>query len=245
MKLTFLGCGDAFGTGGRFNTCFHVQTDTAGAFLIDCGASSLVAMRSRGVDPNTIGTIFLSHLHGDHFGGVVFLILDAGFSSRREAPLTIAGPQGVEARVKAAMEAFYPGSSTRPTRFPLTFLELSPGASQVVGGVTVTAFLADHDSGAPSLSLRLGVDGRTITYSGDTAFTETLVEAAREADLFVCEAYFRGRKVKGHMDVDELLPRLCDIGAGRVVLTHMGADMLAQPAPPGVTKAHDGLEIEL
>jgi ribonuclease BN (tRNA processing enzyme) len=245
MKLTILGCGDAFGTGGRFNTCFHVTTETAGAFLIDCGASSLVAIRSRGVDPNTIGTIFLSHLHGDHFGGVVFLILDAGFSSRREAPLTIAGPQGVEGRVRAAMEALFPGSSSRPTRFPLSFVELSPGAPARVNGIAAAAFPADHFSGTPSLSLRLTVDDRTITYSGDTAFTETLVEAARGADLFICEAYFRGRKVSGHMDVDELLPRLDDIAARRVVLTHMGADMLAAPAPAGVTKAHDGLEIEL
>ena len=85
MRLTVVGSGDAFGSGGRFNTCFMVERD-AGAFLIDCGASSLVAMRKLGVEPNTIATVFISHLHGDHFGGLVFLLLDAQHVSRRTAP---------------------------------------------------------------------------------------------------------------------------------------------------------------
>ena len=69
MKLTFVGCGDAFGTGGRFNTCFYVEGDKT-AFLIDCGATSMTAIRHHGIDPNTIDTILLTHLHGDHFHAV-------------------------------------------------------------------------------------------------------------------------------------------------------------------------------
>jgi ribonuclease BN (tRNA processing enzyme) len=244
MRLTFLGSGDAFGTGGRFNTCFHLARP-GGDVLIDCGASSLVAMKHRGVDPARVRTVVVSHLHGDHFGGLPFLILDAQFGGGRPGPLTIAGPQGLAGRLRAAQEALFPGSSERPPRFPLELVELPVGETTAVDDFTVTAFPADHFSGTPSLSLRLSVDGRTVTYSGDTAFSEALVEAARGADLFICEAYFRGRKVRGHMDVDDLLPRLPDIAARRVVLTHMGAEMLAGPAPAGETKAHDGLEIEL
>src|ERR1700724_3672604 len=88
MRIQFLGSGDAFGSGGRFNTCFLVE-NKAGAFLIDCGASSLIAMRKYGIDPNCIDTVFISHLHGDHFGGLPFLILDAQFYSRRTTPLTV------------------------------------------------------------------------------------------------------------------------------------------------------------
>src|SRR5260221_691992 len=101
MRLQFLGSGDAFGSGGRFNTCFHV-TAAATSFLVDCGASSLIAMRRFGVDPNRIATVFISHLHGDHFGGLPFLILDAQFS-RRLAPLTVAGPPGLRQRLAEAM----------------------------------------------------------------------------------------------------------------------------------------------
>src|SRR5690242_10684844 len=112
MKVTFLGSGDAFGSGGRFNTCFFVETGS-GNFLIDCGASSLIAIRKFGVDPNTISTIFISHLHGDHFGGLPFLLLDAQFYSKREAPLTLVGPPGFRERLAQAMELFFPGSLTK------------------------------------------------------------------------------------------------------------------------------------
>ena len=54
MRLQFLGSGDAFGSGGRFNTCFHLERRRHGHVLIDCGASSMVAIRKWGVDPNGI-----------------------------------------------------------------------------------------------------------------------------------------------------------------------------------------------
>jgi ribonuclease BN (tRNA processing enzyme) len=51
MRLTFLGSGDAFGTGGRFNTCMLLETAERRRSLIDCGATSLVAMKRARVDP--------------------------------------------------------------------------------------------------------------------------------------------------------------------------------------------------
>ena len=91
MRLTVIGSGDAFGSGGRFNTCFLLET-AKGTLLVDCGASSLIALKARGVDPNAIDGILLSHLHGDHFGALPFLLMDAQFLTRRERPLLIAGP---------------------------------------------------------------------------------------------------------------------------------------------------------
>src|SRR5437762_2999841 len=107
VAVRFLGCGDTFGSGGRFQTCFYVQSEEA-RFLIDCGASSLIAMRRFGVDPLAVETILITHLHGDHFGGLPFFLLDAQLVSRRTEPLVIAGPPGLEARTRAAMEALFP-----------------------------------------------------------------------------------------------------------------------------------------
>jgi ribonuclease BN (tRNA processing enzyme) len=90
MQVRFIGCGDAFGSGGRFNTCFHV-TGGGASFLIDCGASSLIAMKRFGVDRNGIESILITHFHGDHFGGIPYFMLDAQFFSKRVTPLTIAG----------------------------------------------------------------------------------------------------------------------------------------------------------
>ena len=94
MRLTIIGSGDAFGSGGRFNTCFHLATGER-TVLIDCGASTSVALRAHDVDPATIDAIILSHLHGDHFGGIPLFLIDAQYMTRRERPLVIAGPPGI------------------------------------------------------------------------------------------------------------------------------------------------------
>jgi ribonuclease BN (tRNA processing enzyme) len=110
MHLTIIGCGDAFGSGGRANTCFMLKTAKA-TLLVDCGASALPALKARQVDLDSIDAIVLSHLHGDHFGGLPFFLLDAQFLTRRDRPLLIAGPPGTKARLDALMEVCFPKST--------------------------------------------------------------------------------------------------------------------------------------
>ena len=153
VRLRFVGAGDAFGSGGRFQTCLLLE-GTGDSVLVDCGASSLVALKRAGVNIADIGAVLLSHLHGDHFGGVPFLILDAQFS-RRVEPLVIAGPPGVQARVEEAMEVFFPGSTRVARKFATTFVELPPRDASAIGPTTVTPFPVVHESGAPSYALRV------------------------------------------------------------------------------------------
>jgi len=116
MKIQVIGCGDAFGSGGRFNTCFLFE-DGGQRILVDCGASSLVALKKFGVDPDSIGMVFLTHLHGDHFGGLIFLLREATLFKRRTKALVIGGPEGTAERLENAMEAFFPGGwIANPTR---------------------------------------------------------------------------------------------------------------------------------
>src|SRR5262245_9803081 len=123
MKLTVVGCGDAFGSGGRLQTCYLAEA--AGTrFLIDCGASALIGFNRLGVDPNTVPAIFISHLHGDHYAGLVWWLLHAKHVGKRTAPLTIAGPPGIEARLRAASEALFPGSLSVALRHELQFVEM-------------------------------------------------------------------------------------------------------------------------
>jgi len=243
VTLRFLGSGDAFGSGGRFQTCMHLS-GSEGAVLIDCGASSLIAMKREGVDPGEVSAVLLSHLHGDHFGGVPFLILDAQFS-RRTRPLLIAGPPGVRGRVESAMEAFFPGSTPVPRKFNVEFIELPEREAVRVGPATVTAFPVVHASGAPPSALRVEYGGRTIAYSGDTEWTESLIAAARSADVFVCEAYTFDRPVKFHLDYKTVEAQAERLGARRIILTHMGRDMLAREGEARFERAHDGLVVRL
>lgn len=243
ITITFVGSGDAFGSGGRLQTCIHVAGGPA-SFLIDCGASSLIGLKRMGMDPQSVNLVLLSHLHGDHFGGIPFMLLDAQFS-RRTAPLTIAGPPGVERRVLDAMEVLFPGSSATPRKFEVRFAEWSAEQPWHFDGLIVRPYPVAHPSGAPPFALRIAMDGKIIAYTGDTEWVETLRSAAQGADLLIAEALFATKVVKYHLSLETLRPHLEAIGAKRVILTHMGPEMLAQVASCGLECAQDGFVVQL
>jgi ribonuclease BN (tRNA processing enzyme) len=244
MRLQFIGCGDAFGSGGRSNTCFQVVGDEVN-FLIDCGASALPAMKRLEVARDDIALILITHFHGDHFAGLPFFLLDAQFS-RRARPLVIAGPAGIEARLEQAMEALFEGSSRTNHRFDLTLVELEPEASRSFGAVRVTPFSVVHGaSGGPFLAYRIAAEGRVIAYTADTEWTETLIPLGRDADLFIAEAYYYDRMVKNHLSLTTLEAHLAEIRPKRLILTHMSDDMLARVATLPHDAARDGMTIEL
>lgn len=244
MKLTFAGSGDAFGSGGRFNTCFYVEAAPQ-TFLIDCGASSMVALNASGLDITAIRTIFISHLHGDHFGALPFFLLDAQFIHRRKQPVTIAGPPGMAERLKQAQEVLFTGSSGIDWRFEMDVVELAEEEEREVNGVTVKPFLVDHFSGAPSYALRFGCDGKVITYSGDTEWVDALVEAAADADLFICECYGYEGETPLHIDYGTLRDKHHLFTARRMIVTHMGPDMLDNLDKIKFEPAHDGMVVEI
>jgi ribonuclease BN (tRNA processing enzyme) len=227
MQLRFVGCGDALGSGGRSNTCFHV-TGKSVNFLIDCGASSLPALKRLEIARDEIDLVLITHFHGDHFGGLPFLLLDAQFT-RRTRPLVIAGPEGIETRLTQLMEALFEHSSKTKQRFDLSVVALTPEESRSFGAVKVTPYPVVHgESGGPFLAYRIEAEGRVIAYSADTEWTETLIPAARDADLFIAEAYTYDKIVKNHLSLKTLEAHLPEINAKRLVLTHMSDDMLGR-----------------
>ena len=248
VTVTFAGCGDAFGSGGRFNTCIVVDGIVRSGemrFTIDFGASSLVALNQLGVAHNSIDAVLLTHLHGDHFGGLPFMLLDAMLGAGRTTPLTIAGPVQVQARVEAALEALFPGSGVMEPKFALNYVELSVGQANDILGLTVTPHAARHTPQTNPTALRVGVGDKVVTYSGDGEFTEDLCAASRDADLFIAECYFHDKAVPGHMNYKDIETHGQDFGAKRMVLTHLGPQMLAARALVTEQCAEDGLVITL
>jgi len=244
MQLRFVGCGDALGSGGRFNTCFHVTGDRVN-FLIDCGASSLPALKRLGIAREAIDLVLITHFHGDHFAGLPFLLLDAQFT-RRARPLVIAGPQGIDTKLASLMEALFEHSSKTKQRFDLSVVALEPEQSRIFGEVKVTPYPVVHgESGGPFLAYRIEAEGRVITYSADTEWTDMLITAARGADLFIAEAYYYGKIVKNHLSLKTLEAHLPAINAKRLVLTHMSDDMLARLDELPYLAAHDGMVVEI
>ncbi|MFN3657959.1 MAG: MBL fold metallo-hydrolase [Pseudolabrys sp.] len=245
MKLTIVGSGDAFGSGGRMNTCFWLET-AKGTLAIDFGASALPALKALKLDHNRMDGVVLSHLHGDHFGGLPFLLLDAQFHARRERPLLIAGPPGTRARLAALMEVFFPKSTGNKWRFEFRVEEIAVGVpSDVLGHGIVTAEVM-HNSGGPSTALRLSDGEKTFAYSGDTEWTEALLPIAKDADLFVCECYAYAGKLSGHTVWEVLKTRVGDLGARRMMITHMNPTMLArvdEAQAAGLLVAEDGMTL--
>jgi len=245
MHLQFVGCGDAFGSGGRFNTCFHLVGREINA-LIDCGATSLVSMNRLGINRNDINVILISHFHADHIGGVPSFILEANYVLKRRHALTVAGPPGLKLRYPDLMETAYPGTKTIEWSFPVTLRELEIGRRSEIGNVRVTPYHVAHDDRAgPCLGFRIEAEGKVIAFSGDTQWTEALVDIGRDADLFICEAYTRDKPIATHMALSVLERHLAQIRPKRIVLTHMSNDMLARRAELPFDTADDGMIIEL
>ena len=245
MRLTVVGCGDAFGAGGRLQTCYLVEA--AGTrFLIDCGATAIIGFNRLGLDPNSISTIFISHLHGDHFAGLVWWLVHARHVAKRRVPLAIAGPPGIEARLHAAAEALYPGSMGVKHRHELTFQELRREERCEIGAVAVTPCEVSHPPGAPSYALRFEAEGKVLSFTGDSEWVESLVPAGRGADLYIMECYQFENEPRYHMSWSTIRRHLDRIGAKRVLLTHMAQAMLArrgEVADPRVVLAEDGLVV--
>jgi ribonuclease BN (tRNA processing enzyme) len=247
MRLNIVGCGDAFGSGGRFNTCFWLETAKA-VLMVDCGASTPVALKARGLDHDNVDAIILSHLHGDHFGALPFLLLDAQLVARRERPLLIAGPPTTRARIEAALEVFFPRALPSKWRFPFEIVEIEPGQPADILGHTVATTEVVHQSGAPSTALRISDGEKLFAYSGDTQWTEALVDVANGADFFIVECYSYAGSLKGHLSWEILKPKLPELRAGRIMLTHMNPSMLAkveEARAAGLEIAEDGLLVEI
>lgn len=247
MKLTVVGSGDAFGSGGRLQTCFHVALGSD-EILIDCGATALIGLQRLGLDPNRISKVFVSHLHGDHFGGLIWFLLHAHYVSLRTAPLTIVGPQGIAQRFAAAAEALFPKSTQIERRFEMRFLEHADRVPMEIDGVRVTPFEVSHPCGAPPYALRVEWGGKVLAFSGDTKWVDSLLPAAKGADLFITECFTFTVPSGYHMAWTDIEPNLDRLGARRVLLTHMGPEMLANMHHAKGTRvmlAADGMRLEV
>ena len=240
--VRFIGSGDSFGNGGRFQTCILVDADGY-RVLIDCGATSLVALKRAGVDPGSIDAILLTHFHGDHCGGVPYLILDGQFT-KRERPLAIAGPPGVRERMRAVFEAALPTSSRTEQRFAVSYLELGENAARI-GPLEVVALPVAHLPETAPHGLRIRVGGHIVAYTGDTDWCDALPRLAEDADLFIAEAYSFDKRIPQHLSHATLLAHRDELRAKRVVLTHPGIETLARRSELAWALADDGTAIDL
>jgi ribonuclease BN (tRNA processing enzyme) len=244
MKLYILGCGDAFGSGGRNQSGYLIE-ESDRLFLLDCGPTSLLAMKKLGFDSGRLDVIFLSHLHGDHFGGLPFFFIEYLYEKDREKPLHVAGPVGTEEKARGLFSLMY-GKGTKAGDLPATcFHILEPGRQTTIQGIQVSPFRVPHQVNEVSLGLKVSYAGKQILFSGDSAWTDSFLEQARGVDLFLCECTYYEPRASNHMSYLELSERLPSLDCPRIILTHMGTDMLARSSEVACAMAQDGMVLEI
>jgi len=243
-RVTFLGTGDAYCAGGRHMAAYLIE-GPEGSLLLDCGPTILASLNRQTLPAAGIDAVLLSHMHGDHFGGLPFLFLQYIYVEPRVRPLTIAGPPGVEDRVRLLFSAMYADTAAEPLPFDLKFIEIRPGETLRLGGLQIDAFAAIHQDQPPSLGFETKGSNWKIVYTGDSGWTEEFVERAQNADLFICECSFFETRMDTHLDYPRLAENAGRLGAKRLVLTHLGQETLARSDEVSLEMAQDGLVIEL
>ncbi len=240
VRVRFFGSGNAFADGGRSHACIQV-TAPGVSLLLDCGGSALPAITAAGA-ADGIDAIAVSHLHGDHFGGIPYLVVQQHFAGRAR-PLVIAGPRELAARLRAAEQALYPdffGKTKLAFEVSVRTLDQTETA---LGGARVAALPVRHVAESDPHGLRVRVGDRLIAYSGDATWSEHLPRIAAGADLFICEATNWEKDDPSHIAYRTLLAHRAELDCRRIVLTHLGSSSLAHVAEMTLEYATDGLEL--
>ena len=159
--------------------------------------------------------------------------------------MTIAGPPGMEERVARLYATLYPHTSSLSVPYEILYSEMSTGIQVKPGGVVVLPYEVPHLDDEQCFGFRVETDGRTIAYSGDAGWTDTLYPLSACADLFICECSSFQSRVPFHLDYLRLVENRDRFTCKRIVLSHLGAEVLTRRSEIDMELAYDGLYIEL
>lgn len=238
MLLQCLGSGDAFGSGGRLNTSFFIRHKGKG-ILLDCGATTMVALKRVGLSSTDVDVVLISHLHGDHIGGIPFILTERQVKGKEDHELLLIGPKGSSHIVDNLTQGLFPGIAEN-LRYPIRWIEFETGDTIEEAGFVVRTYRATHAPLTNPHSLRLAFDDKVIAYSGDTEWNENLIEVSAGADVFICEGYAFNAPESHHMSIKELIRHRHRISAKRLVLTHLSQEALDSTSEIPFEIAQDG-----
>jgi ribonuclease Z len=196
LHVAFCGTGSPLPSRDRAAACTAVIADGR-IFVFDMGEGAGETLSLMGLPLEKIEGVWLTHLHSDHFEGLGPFTLQRWAGSSAATPLPVSGPEGVE-EITNGYNAVYRIDSTyriahhgadvvKPAGFGMTGKAIAPGLVYDDNGVRITAFAVDHDPIKPAFGYRVDWKGRSVTISGDTAYTPALAAAAKGSDLFVSE----------------------------------------------------------
>ncbi len=222
-ELQAMGSGDAFGSGGKMHTCFWINWNKKN-FLVDCGATSSVAIKSSGKNIENIDAIFISHLHGDHIGGIPFILMELAYIKKnKKHRIEIFGPKGTRERIKTLQNLLYP-DSLRYTEAISEFKEYNDLDSW--NEFSIETYDVKHAELSFPKGLRISHDEKIFAYSGDCEWDDILLNISASADLFICECYNYQNTTPGHLNYVELMEKHHLLTSKNIMLTHPGPELL-------------------
>jgi len=234
VRLTVIGCSPAWPNAGGAQSGYLVEGE--GRLLLDCGPGVLARLRANEDGWPRVDGVAITHFHLDHWGDLVPWIFGAAFGPGRDVPKPeLWLPPGGRARLDGFGERMAFGGHIDSVFDVHEYEDDEPFA---VAGYEVTPHRLDHYSEL-TFGLRVRNHAGTLAYSGDTGPTERLVELARGADLFLCEATLQGPEPaeRGHLSEDEAVDAFRSSGAKRLVVIHRPDEL---PLSPDVERAADG-----
>ncbi|MCC6848000.1 MAG: MBL fold metallo-hydrolase [Deltaproteobacteria bacterium] len=244
LEVTVLGSSDAFCSGGHPHATYLVETRRA-TFLVDCGPTVLLALKRYGIDTARVDFVVISHMHGDHFGGLPFLLLESIYERPRTRPLVVLGPPGIGARVWTLVRALYPDVVPDALPFAFEFVELEPEGRATIADVELHPVRVPHQDADVSLAVGFTSGGKRLLYSGDTPWDDRFFALARDVDLFLCECTAYDEPMGRHIQWTTLAPLVPRLGCRRLVLIHLGRKMREHCGELGVECAREGMRIRL
>lgn len=243
-ELVFIGTSDAFGAGGRRQSAIFVRAERGG-MLLDCGGTTNTGLGQLGIPRDEIDVILVSHFHGDHFGGIPHFLYAALYTDQRRHPIEIVGPPEIEARVHALATAMGHQLDEPEWSFPIRYREIRPEETLHAGPAEIVAFATQHQPDSNPQGYRVCLGREQIAYSGDTGWFEGLPREVAGSDLFICECTLHDATLDFHLSLEQLREHRDDLDCGRLVLTHLGADMSDRRGQIEIETADDGLAIKV
>lgn len=216
MKVFFVGVGEACDP-EHGNTSVHIQTENNTRILCDCGFSAAHSYFASFADPDSLDMVWISHFHGDHFFGMPLLLLRF-WEMKRSKALVIAGQQGLEGRIRSAMDLAYPGFWKRLC-YEVCFQEIEPEKTHRILEVGFESIPTDHSQ--RNLGLLVKDGPKKLYYSGDGRPTKDVEYLIRDCDLAVHEAFLLEAEIHHHGSVYGCLNLAEAANVKQLALVHM------------------------
>ena len=245
LTLTLLGTGDAFASGGRAQAGYLLEAGGK-KILFEAGPGLMAELKRHGIDADSLDAIVISHLHGDHFSGLPFLFLEYMWERPRKHPVIIAGPKHLENRTWRLMRTMFSRFKLADIQSKVKWMVLEPGKSVKLLGRHLSTIRSPHTTPDVSLSVKLVVEGKTFVFSGDSGWNDELVDFSAGADLLLCECtYFESEHLRFHMNYPELARNRERFNVKRMILTHLGRELINHTPDVKIEMGFDGMKLEI